>query len=144
MEAMLMSPQIVAHRPAARLRLNGVLQPWQTSGACRGLRIDHRLTWVPANRVLLAKTTQAKRAVLRVQTNSNGGTTRWALRLFDAAAVSHFRHALPLVALPTNHLKLLEVRHRGALRMFLGIPRSSQIPATHAEAGSWLLPLTLL
>ncbi|KAL1466143.1 hypothetical protein MTO96_026848 [Rhipicephalus appendiculatus] len=78
-EALLMSPQIAAGRSAARLRLNRVLLPWRTSVTYLGLRIDHMLTWVPATKVLLAKTTQARRAVHRIQARSNGCSTRWAL-----------------------------------------------------------------
>ncbi|XP_037579371.1 uncharacterized protein LOC119462097 [Dermacentor silvarum] len=143
-EAMLLHPRAAARRQAARLHLQDVAIPWSTAVTYLGLRIDHRLTWLPAARALYAQVLRVLKAVSQLLARGQGCTTRWALQLFDAAATSRLRYALPLVALPPPHLKKLELQHRAAVRLCLGVPRNSQVAATLAEAGAWPLPRLLL
>ncbi|XP_037572358.2 uncharacterized protein LOC119454525 [Dermacentor silvarum] len=143
-EAMLLHPRAAARRQAARLHLQDVAIPWSTAVTYLGLRIDHRLTWLPAAKALHAQVLRVRKAVSQLLARGQGCTTRWALQLFDAAATSRLRYALPLVALPQPRLKKLELQHRAAVRLCLGVPRNSQVAATLAEAGAWPLPLLLL
>nr|XP_050045999.1 uncharacterized protein LOC126542928 [Dermacentor andersoni] len=105
----------------------------------RGLRIDHRL---PAVKTLHVQVLRIRKAVSQLLARGQGCFTSWALRLYDAAATSRLRYALPLVALPPDRLKRLELQHLAAIRLCLGAPRSSQVAATLAEVGAW--PLSLL
>ncbi|KAL3189960.1 hypothetical protein MRX96_020296 [Rhipicephalus microplus] len=64
-------------------------------------------------------------------------------RLFErSTATSRLRYAFLAVAIPRRLLERLEMLHRGFIRCVLGLPRSSQVATTLAEAGVW--PLSLL
>ncbi|XP_054933470.2 uncharacterized protein [Dermacentor andersoni] len=143
-EAMLLHPRAAARRTAPRLHLEGVQLPWSTAVTYLGLRIDHRLSWLPAVKILQVQILRVRKAVSQLLARGQGCTTGWALRLYDAAATSRLRYAFPLVALPPARLKKLELQHRDAIRLCLGAPRSSQVAATLAEAGAWPLSLLLL
>ncbi|XP_072142920.1 uncharacterized protein [Dermacentor andersoni] len=141
---MLLHPRAAARRTAPRLHLEGAQLPWSTAVTYLGLRIDHRLSWLPAVKILHVQALRVRKAVSQLLARGQGCTTGWALRLYDAAATSRLRYALPLVALPPARLKKLELQHRAAIRLCLGAPRSSQVAATLAEAGAWPLSLLLL
>ncbi|XP_075543846.1 uncharacterized protein LOC142578333 [Dermacentor variabilis] len=141
---MLLHPRAAARRTAPRLHLEGVQLSWSTAVTYLGLRIDHRLAWLPAVKTLHVQVLRVRKAVSQLLARGQGCTTGWALRLYDAAATSRLRYALPLVALPPARLKKLELQHRAAIRLCLGAPRSSQVAATLAEAGAWPLSLLLL
>ncbi|XP_070384135.1 uncharacterized protein [Dermacentor albipictus] len=141
-EALLLHPRASAHCSAVRLRLEAVQIPWSKAATYLGLRIDHRLTWLPATKALCAQTLRVRKAVSQLLARGQGCTTRWALQLFEAAATSRLLYALPLVALPPPRLRKLELQHRSAVRLCLGVPRTSQVAATFAEGGAW--PLSLL
>ncbi|XP_050046381.1 uncharacterized protein [Dermacentor andersoni] len=143
-EAILLHPRAAARRTATRLHLEGVQLPWITEVTYLGLRIDHRLSWLPAVKTLHVQVLRVRKAVSQLLARGQGCTTRWALRLYDAAATSRLRYALPLMALPPSRLKKLELQHRAAIRLCLGAPRSSQVAATLAEAVAGPLSLLLL
>ncbi|XP_037558020.1 uncharacterized protein LOC119435164 [Dermacentor silvarum] len=107
-----------------------------------GLQIDHLLTWTPAVKAAVAQVQRVQKAVSRIFLRGRGCSTSWALRLHSAAATSRLLYALPLVTLSATRLRRLEQLHRGFIRSVLGLPRTSQIAATLAEAGAW--PLSLL
>ncbi|XP_075540141.1 uncharacterized protein LOC142575064 [Dermacentor variabilis] len=140
-ESMLLHPRASARHTTVRLHLEAVQLPSRTAVTYLGLRIDH---WLPAVKTLHAQVLWVHRAVSQLLARGQGCTTRWALRLYDAAATSRLRYALPLVALASARLKKLELQHRAAIRFWLGAPRSSQVDATLAEAGAWPLSLLLL
>ncbi|KAH8026370.1 hypothetical protein HPB51_020354 [Rhipicephalus microplus] len=73
--------------------------------------------------------------------SSRGCSPSWSLRLYTAAT-SRLRYAFLAVAIPRRLLERLEMLHRGFIRCVLGLPRSSQVATTLAEAGVW--PLSLL
>ncbi|XP_075526583.1 uncharacterized protein LOC142558319 [Dermacentor variabilis] len=143
-EAMLLHPRAAARRTAPRLHLEGVQLPWSTAVTYLGLRIDHRLSWLPAVKTLHVQVLRVRKAVSQLLARGQGCTTGWALRLYNAAATSRLRYALPLVALTPARLKKLELQHRAAIRLCLGAPLSSQVAATLAEAATWPLSLLLL
>ncbi|KAH7957387.1 hypothetical protein HPB52_018406 [Rhipicephalus sanguineus] len=80
----------------------------------------------------------------RLQQRGRGCSTRWALRLNQAAASSVLLYAFPLVALTPARRRLLEGLLRGAVRAILGLPKNSKVAATLAEAGEWPLTLRML
>ncbi|XP_070395503.1 uncharacterized protein [Dermacentor albipictus] len=141
-EALLLHPKASAHCSAARLRLEGVQIPWSKAVTSLRLRIDHRLTWLPATKALCAQTLRVHKAISQLLARGQGCTIRWALQLFEAAATSRLLYALPLVALPPPRLRKLELQYRSAISLCLGVPRTSQVAVTLAEAGAW--PLSLL
>ncbi|XP_065294842.1 uncharacterized protein [Dermacentor albipictus] len=141
-EALLLHPRASAHRSAGRLRLEGVQIPWNRAVTYLGLRIDHRLNWLPATKALCAQALRVRKAISQLLARGQGCITRWALQLFEAAVTSRLLYALPLVSLPPPRLRKLELQHRSAIRLCHGVPRTSQVAATLAEAGA--LPLSLL
>lgn len=74
-------------------------------------------------------------AIGRLQQRGRGCSTKWALRLNQAAATFALLYALPLVNLTPAGRRLLEELHRGALNAILGLPWSSPVAATLVEAG---------
>nr|XP_050031042.1 uncharacterized protein LOC126527297 [Dermacentor andersoni] len=114
-EAMLLHPRAAARRTPPRLHLEGVQLPWSIAVTYLGLRIDHRLSWLPAVKILHVQALRVRKAVSQLLARGQGCTTGWALRLYDAAATSRLRYALPLVALPPARLKKLELQHRAAI-----------------------------
>lgn len=90
----------------------------------------------------VAQVQRVQKAVRGIFLRGRGCSPSWALRLHSAAATSRLLYALPLITLSPTRLRRLEQLHRGFIRSVLGLPRSSQIAATLAEAGAW--PLSLL
>ncbi|XP_070392586.1 uncharacterized protein [Dermacentor albipictus] len=124
--------------------LRGVQIPWSKALTYLGLRIDHRLTWLPATNALCTQTLRFLKAISQLLARVQGCTTRWALQLFEAVATSRLLYALPLVALPPPCLRKLGLQHRSTMRVCLGVPRTSQVAAILAEAGTWALSLLFL
>ncbi|XP_037521857.1 uncharacterized protein LOC119399114 [Rhipicephalus sanguineus] len=141
-EALLVHPLASARHRAGQLHIAGTAIPWSREVTYLGLTIDHRLTWIPAAKVISAKVRRVQGAVARLHQRGQGCTVQWALRLNQAAATSILLYALPLVLLSPVRLRQLEMLHRRAVRSILGLPKTSPIAATLAEAGEW--PLSLL
>ncbi|XP_077484511.1 uncharacterized protein LOC144094452 [Amblyomma americanum] len=81
-------------------------------------------------------------AIRSLLAKGNGITPRLGLQLYQGMAVPQFTYALPLVRLTVAQHLAIERKLRAAIRLCLGLPRSSPVAATLAEAGSW--PLELL
>ncbi|XP_077492128.1 uncharacterized protein LOC144103186 [Amblyomma americanum] len=143
------SEAILVHPRGARataeirtLQIDGTNLPWRQQVRYLGLTIDHRLTWIPADKPLLLHLDRVGRTAVRLLARGNGCSATWAIRLFEAAGTSAVLYALPLVTLKAARLNRLEIARRKWIRRLLGVPRTSQTPATLAEAG--VLPLNLL
>ncbi|XP_037503489.1 uncharacterized protein LOC119378402, partial [Rhipicephalus sanguineus] len=142
MKALLVHPKARTRSRVARLTIDGSMIPWETTVTYLGLRIDHRLSWAPAIKEAMGMVKRVQKAVKCIFLSGRGCAPSWALPLHAAAATARLLYALPLLALPLRQLELLELLHRGFIRSVLGLPRSSQVAATLAEAGAW--PLSLL
>ncbi|XP_037520770.1 uncharacterized protein LOC119397417 [Rhipicephalus sanguineus] len=143
-EALLVHPTTAARQRVKRLVLEGRLIPWNKEVTYLGLKIDHRLTWLPATRAAISKAVRVQKAVGKLLCRGRGCTPRLALRLYHGAATAVQTYALPLVQLAPCRREQLELQHRQAIRHFLGLPRQSPVAASLAEAGSWPLSLTML
>ncbi|XP_075732420.1 uncharacterized protein LOC119185098 [Rhipicephalus microplus] len=143
-EALLIHRLAAAHTHVRRLRIGNRSLPWRLVVKYLGLTIDHRLTWIPAAKAAATKVRRVQGAISRLQLRGRGCSTKWALQLNQAAASSVLLYAFPLVSLTPARRSLLEGLHRGALRAILGLPKSSPVAATLAEAGEWPLTLRML
>nr|XP_037289671.1 uncharacterized protein LOC119183742 [Rhipicephalus microplus] len=143
-EALLIHPLAAARTHVRRLRIGNRSLPWRLVVKYLGLTIDHRLTWIPAAKAAATKVRRVQGAISRLQLRGRGCSNKWALRLNQAAASSVLLYAFPLVNLTPARRGLLEGLHRGALRAILGLPKSSPVAATLAEAGGWPLTLRML
>nr|XP_037291116.1 uncharacterized protein LOC119186822 [Rhipicephalus microplus] len=143
-EALLIHPLAAARTHVRRLRIGSRSLPWRLVVRYLGLTIDHRLTWIPAAKAAATKVRRVQGAISRLQLRGRGCSTKWALRLNQAAASSVLLYAFPLVSLTPARRRLLEGLHRSALRAILGLPKSSPVAATLAEAGEWPLSLRML
>ncbi|XP_077507959.1 uncharacterized protein LOC144119128 [Amblyomma americanum] len=131
-EALFVHPRCArASSRICTLRIDGTDLPWRPQVRYLGLTIDHCLTWIPADKPLLLHLDRVGRAAEHLLARGNGCSSTWAFRLFEAAGTSAVLYALPLATLTTTRLRRL-----------LGVPQSSQITATLAEAGA--LPLNLI
>ncbi|KAL3212270.1 hypothetical protein MRX96_036032 [Rhipicephalus microplus] len=78
----------------------------------------------------------------RILANGGGCSPDIALRFFNAVASARVLYAVPLVALRPAQWDALDTLHRGVVRRRLyGLPRSSPIGPTLAEAGETSLSL---
>lgn len=143
-EALLVHPRATARRAVRRLVLGDRPIPWSDAVTYLGLRIDHRLTWIPAVKLAVLKATRVETAVSKLLSRGQGCTSRLALRLYEGAATTAQTYALPLVQLAPHRKEQLERQHRMAIRRFMGLPRQSPIAATLAEAQTWPLSLLML
>uniref|UniRef100_L7LZH7 Putative tick transposon n=1 Tax=Rhipicephalus pulchellus TaxID=72859 RepID=L7LZH7_RHIPC len=143
-EALLVHPRSAARRTVRRLVLGDRQIPWSKAVTYLGLRIDHRLTWIPAAKLATFKATRVQTAVGKLLSRGQGCTPRLALRLYEGAATAVQTYALPLVRLAPHRKEDLERQHRMAIRRFLGLPRQSPVAATLAEAQAWPLSLLML
>ncbi|XP_077508711.1 uncharacterized protein LOC144120154 [Amblyomma americanum] len=142
-EALLVHPRGARATAGIRtLQIDGTNLPWRQQMRYLGLTIDHRLTWIPADKPLLLHLDRVGRTAEHLLARGNGCSASWAIRLFEAAATSAVLYALHLVTLRDTRLNRLEIARRKWIRRLLGVPRNSQTPATLAEAG--VLPLNLL
>ncbi|XP_037508119.1 uncharacterized protein LOC119383914 [Rhipicephalus sanguineus] len=143
-EALLVHPRTAAVQRVKRLVLEGRLIPWNKEVTYLGLKIDHRLTGLPATRAAITKAVRVQKGVGKLLCRGRGCTPRPALRLYHGVATAVQTYALPLVQLAPCRREQLELQHRQAIRHFLGLPRQSRVAASLAEAGSWPLSLTML
>ncbi|XP_049267217.1 RNA-directed DNA polymerase from mobile element jockey [Rhipicephalus sanguineus] len=143
-EALLIHPLAAARNYVKQLRVGNRKLPWRLTVKYLGLTIDHRLTWIPAAKAAAARVRRVQGAIGKLQQRGQGCSTRWALRLNQAAASSVLLYAFPLVALTPARRRLLEGLHRSAVRAILGLPKCSPVAATLAEAGEWPLTLRML
>ncbi|KAH7946657.1 hypothetical protein HPB52_002836 [Rhipicephalus sanguineus] len=131
-EALLVHPRVAAWRAVRRLVLGDRLIPWSKAVTYLGLRIDHRLTWIPAVKLATFKATRVQTAVGKLLSRGQGCTPRLALQLYEGAAT----------ALAPHPKEQLERQHHVAIRRFMGLPRLSPVAASLAESQTW--PLSLL
>nr|XP_037288241.1 uncharacterized protein LOC119181158 [Rhipicephalus microplus] len=143
-EALLIHLLVAARTHVRRLRVGNRSLPWRLVVKYLGLTIDHWLTRIPADKAAATKVRRVQGTISRLQLRGRGCYTKWALRLNQAAASSVLLYAFPLVNLTPARRSLLEGLHRGALRSILGLPKSSPVAATLAEAGEWPLTLRML
>ncbi|KAH7963664.1 hypothetical protein HPB52_022332 [Rhipicephalus sanguineus] len=141
-EALLVHPIVAARRAIRRLLLGDRPIPWSKAVTYLGLRIDHRLTWIPAVKLATFKATRVQTAAGKLLSRGQGCTPRLALQLYEGAAMAVQTYALPLVQLAPHHKKQLKRQHRMAIRRFMGHPRQSPVAAALAKAQTW--PLSLL
>ncbi|XP_049270066.1 uncharacterized protein LOC125757867 [Rhipicephalus sanguineus] len=143
-EALLIHPLAAAWVYVKPLRVGNRSLPWRKEVRYLGLTVDHRLTWIPAAKAAATKVRRVQGAIGKLQQRGRGCSTKWALRLNQAAASSVLLYALPLVNLTPARRSLLEGLHRGAVRTILELPRCSPVAATLAEAREWPLTLRML
>ncbi|KAH7942972.1 hypothetical protein HPB52_002917 [Rhipicephalus sanguineus] len=118
--------------------------PWSKAVTYLRLKIDHRLTWIPAVKLATFKATSVETAVGKLLSRGQGCTTRLALQLYQGGATAVQTYAVPLVQ-PAQHRKeQLERQHRMAIRRFMVLPRQSPVAASVAEAQTWPLSLLML
>ncbi|KAH7936102.1 hypothetical protein HPB52_018302 [Rhipicephalus sanguineus] len=125
-EALLIHPRVAAWRAIPKLVLGDRPIPWSKAVTYLGLRIDHRLTWIPAVKLATFKATSVQTA------------------LYQGAAKAVKTYALPLVQLAQHRKELLQRQHRMAIRRFMGLPRQLPVAASLAEAQTWPLSLLML
>nr|XP_037285064.1 uncharacterized protein LOC119177995 [Rhipicephalus microplus] len=126
-KALLIHPLAAARVHVKPLKVNNRRLPWRTTARPPQPQVWH-----------------VQGAVSRLQQQGRGCYTKWVLRLNQAAATSVLLYALPLVNLMPARRRLLEGLHREALRAILGLPRSSPVATTLAEAGEWPVSLRML
>ncbi|XP_037526402.1 uncharacterized protein LOC119403544 [Rhipicephalus sanguineus] len=107
-EALLVHPRVAARRAIRRLVLGDRPIPWSKAVTCLGLKIDHRLTWIPAVKLANFKATRVQTAVGKLLSRGQGCTPRLALQLYQGAATAVQTYALPLVQLAQHRKEQLE------------------------------------
>ncbi|XP_077486833.1 uncharacterized protein LOC144098204 [Amblyomma americanum] len=141
-QAMLLNTRVGARPGRTFLHVGGRDLAWSHQVKYLGLLIDVRLTWNPAVSHFLAQSSRIQGAIRSLLAKGNGITPRLGLQLYQGMAVQQFTYALPLIRLTVSQYLAIERKHRAAIRLCLGLPRSSPVAATLAEAGTW--PLELL
>ncbi|XP_077510300.1 uncharacterized protein LOC144121164 [Amblyomma americanum] len=141
-QAKLLNTWVGARPGHTFLHVGGRDLTWSRQVKYLGLLIDVRLTWNPAVRHFLAQSSRIQGAIRSLLAKGNGITPRLGLQLYQGMAVPQSTYALPLVRLTVAQHLTIERKLRAAIRLCLGLPRSSPVAATLAEAGSW--PLELL
>lgn len=76
-------------------------------------------------------------AVRAMVARGRGCSQEWALRIYDAAGVSHLLYVLPFVALNITNWRKIETDHTAAIHLRLDLPRSSRVVATLTEGNAW-------
>ncbi|KAK8787276.1 hypothetical protein V5799_022953 [Amblyomma americanum] len=94
------------------LRIDGTDLPWRQQVRYLDLTINHRLTWIPADKPLLLLLDRVGRAAERLLARGNGCSSTSDIRLFEAAGTSAVLYALPLVTLRTTRLRRIETSRR--------------------------------
>ncbi|XP_077491770.1 uncharacterized protein LOC144102351 [Amblyomma americanum] len=107
---------------------------WSREVKYLGLLIYVRLTWNPAVRHFLAQSSRIQGAIRSLLAKGEGITPRLGLQLYQAMAVPPITYALPLVRLTVAQHLAIERKVRAAIRLCLGLPRSSPVASTLAEA----------
>lgn len=135
--ALVYHPYSSSARKTPPLRIGDTPIPWQDKARYLGITLDRRLTWLPLVQRLRAHLTGVQRAVRAMVARGRGCSQEWALRIYDAAGVSHLLYSLPFVALNKTNWGKIERDHTAAIRLCLGLPRSSAIAATLTEGNAW-------
>nr|XP_054928105.1 uncharacterized protein LOC129385499 [Dermacentor andersoni] len=113
-EALLIHRLASARLQLKQLKAGAKALPWKPVVTYLGLTIDHRLTWIRAAKAATTKARRVQGAISKLQQHGCGCTTKWALRLNQAAAPSALLYALPLVNLSPARKCQLKALHRGA------------------------------
>ncbi|KAH9384908.1 hypothetical protein HPB48_026938 [Haemaphysalis longicornis] len=121
------------------LSLNGVTLPWKKKVVYLGATLDNRLCWRPHLKAARAMAATALQAIKKIVAGGRGCTPELAARIYTATGVSRVLYALPQAKLTPATWRKLELQHRAALRLCLGLPNHSRIIETLAEARSWPL-----
>ncbi|XP_077550978.1 uncharacterized protein LOC144164317 [Haemaphysalis longicornis] len=121
------------------LQLNGVILPWKKKVVYLGATLDNRLCWRPHLKAARAMAATALQAIKKIVAGGRGCTPELAARMYTATGVSRVLYALPQAKLTPATWRKLELQHRAALRLCLGLPNHSRIVETLSEAGSWPL-----
>ncbi|XP_077553286.1 uncharacterized protein LOC144168080 [Haemaphysalis longicornis] len=121
------------------LTLNGITLPWKIEVVYLGATLDNRLCWRPHLKAARAMAATALQAIKKIIAGGRGCTPELAARIYTATGVSRILYALPQAKLTPATWRKLELQHRAALRLCLGLPNHSRITETLAEAGSWPL-----
>lgn len=84
--------------------------PWQKEAKYLGIIIQHRISWLPLVQKLRGQLIALQRAIRCLAARGRGCSQEWALRVYDAAGVSHILYALTL-ATPskTNWAKVVTI-----------------------------------
>ncbi|KAH7967894.1 hypothetical protein HPB52_003801 [Rhipicephalus sanguineus] len=135
---------VAARRAIRRLVLGDRPIPWSKAVTYLGLKIYHRLTWIPAVKLATFKATRVQTAVGKLLSRGQGCTPRLALQLYQGAATAVQTYALPLVQLAQHRKEQLERQHRMTIRRFMGHPCQSPVAASLAKAKTWPLSLLML
>ncbi|XP_037501543.1 uncharacterized protein LOC119375437 [Rhipicephalus sanguineus] len=110
-EALLVHPQACTRSTTPRLSLRGLPIDWQKKVRYLGVTIDSRLNWRPA--------------VNELQKSNRKNSVASARVLYTA----------PVTSLSACQLAALDADHREAVRDYSGLPHTSQVGPTLAEAG---------
>ncbi|XP_077511837.1 uncharacterized protein LOC144122143 [Amblyomma americanum] len=133
-QAMLLNTRVGARPGRTFLQVGGRNLAWSRQVKYLGLLIDVRLTWNPAVSHFLAQSSRIQGTIRSLLAKGNGITPRLGLQLYQGMAVPQFAYALPLVRLTVAQHLAIERKLRAAIRLCLGLPRSSPVAATLAEA----------
>ncbi|XP_037503717.1 uncharacterized protein LOC119378753 [Rhipicephalus sanguineus] len=137
-------PRAAARGSVQKLVLNGRPIPWSKEVTYLELRIDRRLTWIPAVKTAITKAARVQFMVSRLLLRGRGCPRKLALQLYHGTATAVIQYALPLDQLSWRRKEQLEKQHRSAIRAFLGLPRCSPVAATLAEAQTSPVSLLML
>lgn len=132
----------LSYRPRARLkgkfsslRVDGKRIRRSTEVRYLGAIIDDRGNWRPAVKHTLNEARKLLGAIRRIGGRNWGASQQVMLTLYRGLIVNRILYSLPLLEILDSQWKTLETFHRNALRICLGLPRSSHNVSTIVEAG---------
>ncbi|KAH7979258.1 hypothetical protein HPB49_008870 [Dermacentor silvarum] len=135
---------LMVHPRAARARfevppltLRGRPLPWRKSVRYLGLQIDCRLNFNAAVSHLCRESLNVASAARSLLARGRGCTPHLGLRVYNSVATSRALYALPLTNARAANWSAIDTEHRNVVRMLYGLPHSSQMGTTLAEAGNW-------
>ncbi|XP_075721848.1 uncharacterized protein LOC142765159 [Rhipicephalus microplus] len=140
-QAMRVHPEHTKCFVGAQFVLRGHRLPWKRKVRYVGLTIDHRLNWSPALASIRSDTRRIDGMASRILANDGGCSPDIALRFFNVVASARVLYAVPLVALRPVQWAALDNLLRGVVYLLYGLPRTSPIGPTLAEAGETSLSL---
>ncbi|XP_077551192.1 uncharacterized protein LOC144164799 [Haemaphysalis longicornis] len=133
--AMVYHPTAANARQTPPLHINSTPLPWQKEAKYLGIKIHHPVTWLPLVKMLRGQLIAVQRAIRSLAARGRCCSQEWALRVYDAAGVSHILYALTVITPSKTNWAKVERDHTAAIR--LGLPRSSPIAETLAEGNAW-------
>lgn len=134
-EALLVHPRASTRRSTPRLSLRGLPIEWSTKVRYLGVTIDHRLSWRPAVNDLRTSNRKVLGAARSLLARGHGCTPALALRVYNAVASARVIYTAAVASLSACQLAALDADHRNAVREYYGLPQTSQVGPTLAEAG---------